>query len=168
MTVVNSKLNAVQAQPSATQNTTFVNCNICKLYTANFSATIINSIVQSASAVEYTTTVLNSSVILNSLINTYYRSSSYPFSIGSSSVTQNCYSESKNVLIISSTNCECAYDTSTLQSKGYLGSDGTVVGIYGGETPFTLVPSVPTVTSSDLKLDNENKQLNVKLTVSPQ
>lgn len=167
MTVVNTKLLNVIANTGATQNTTFVNCNICKLYTANFSATIINSIIQSASAVEYYTTVLNSSVILNSLINTYYRSSSHPFSIGSSSVTQNCYSESQNGMI-SSINCECTYNTSQLQSKGYLGTDGTVVGIYGGETPYTLVPSVPKVTSNDLQLDNEKKELNVKLTVSPQ
>ena len=59
-------------------------------------------------------------------------------------------------------------NASTLQSNGYLGTDGTVVGIDGGDTPFTLVPSVPKVTSSDLQLDNEKKELNVTLTVSPQ
>ena len=59
---------------------------------------------------------------------------------------------------------------SELNSYGYLGTDGTVVGIYGGDTPYTgnLTPSVPKVTSSDLDLDNANKVLNVKLTVSPQ
>ena len=67
-----------------------------------------------------------------------------------------------------STDCECSYNTSTLQSYSYLGTDGTVVGIYGGETPYTLEPTVPKVTDSNLQLDMENKKLNVNLTVSPQ
>ena len=94
---------------------------------------------------------------------TYYLSSgsyysSSQLSIGSSSVKQGCWT----VNYLNDTS------TSNLQSNGYLGTDGTVVGIYGGETPYTLVPSVPKVTSSDLQLDNEKKQLNVTLTVSPQ
>ena len=149
MTVVNTKLHSVQANSGATQNTTFVNCNIAYLNTNNFSGTIINSII-------YDSGTINSTVLLNTL--RHYGN------IGSSSVTQNCYQNSN----FSFNNCECSFDTSTLQSKGYLGTDGTVVGIYGGETPYTLVPSVPKVTSSDLQLDNEKKQLNVTLTVSPQ
>ena len=148
MTVVNTKLYTVTANSGATQNTTFLNCNISYLSTNNFSGTIINSII-------YNSSTINSTVLLNTLRN--YGD------IGSSSVAQNCYKGSFNF-----NDCECSYDTSTLQSKGYLGTDGTVVGIYGGETPFTLVPSVPKVTSSDLQLDNEKKQLNVTLTVSPQ
>lgn len=166
MTVVNTKLYSVLANSGATQNTTFVNCNFYALYTANFSATIINSIIQSISNSSYTSTALNSTVVLNSLINSYSTSSSYPFTIGSSSVTQGCYKvKEQNVVTYS---CECKYDTSTLQSKSYLGSDKTVVGIYGGDTPYTLKPSVPKVTSSSLELDLEKKELNVKLTVSPQ
>lgn len=150
MTVVNTKLNFVKANSGATQNTTFVNCNIYQVYPVNFSGTVINSII-------YYNNQFYSTVFLNTLL---WVSSQ----IGSSSVAQGCYyNESWNM-----NNCECTYSTSQLQSKGYLGTDGTVVGIYGGETPYTLEPSVPKVTSSDLQLDNENKQLNVTLTVSPQ
>ena len=78
---------------------------------------------------------------------------------------QNCY-RGNDVWITDY--CECYQDTNYLQTNNYLGTDGTVVGIYGGDTPFTLEPSVPKVTSSDLDLDNENKVLNVTLTVSPQ
>ena len=92
---------------------------------------------------------LYSSVLLNSCC--------YNGRIGSSSVTQNCYPE---------VNLES--DASYLQSQGYLGTDGTIVGIYGGETPYTLEPTVPKVTDSNLQLDMENKKLNVNLTVSPQ
>ena len=154
MTVVNSKLSKVMASSGATQNTTFVNCNIKGLSSSGFSATIINSIINNSGG------NLNSTVLLNTLINTYYTT------VGSSSVAQNCYYINSSTFM--STDCECSYNTSTLQSYSYLGTDGTVVGIYGGETPYTLEPTVPKVTDSNLQLDMENKKLNVNLTVSPQ
>ncbi len=151
MTVVNTKLNLVQANSGATQNTTFVNCNIRQLYTPNFSGTIINSIIQGR--LNYGQT-LSSTVILNSLYDTY------DLSVGSSSVTQNCYF----IKIFNIFDNSCEYTP----SSSYVGTDGTIVGIYGGETPYTLEPTVPKVTDSNLQLDMENKKLNVNLTVSPQ
>lgn len=166
MTVINTKINIPRANDGATSNTTFVNCNFFNLVTSNFSATIINSIIQSSSASSNVSNILNSSVVLNSIINTYSRYSGCSFSIGNSSVTQNCYKVIDSNLI--NVDCECYYNDSQLQSNGYLGTDGTIVGIYGGDTPYTLEPSVPKVTSSSLDLDLEKKELNVKLTVSPQ
>ena len=166
MTVVNTKLYAVQANSGATNNTTFVNCNIYDLYTSNFAGTIINSIIQSPQNHNGNTNSsysLNSTVLLYSVINQYnrYNGTNYGLTIGSSSVTQNCYFVSTYNYVSSS--CDCN------PSNSYVGADGTIVGIYGGDTPYTgsLTPSVPKVTSSDLDLDNENKVLNVKLTVSP-
>ena len=144
---MNTKLNRVQANSGATQNTTFVNCNIRVLDTSYFSATIINSIINNAG------TIL-STVLLNTVLNTY------SLSVGSSSVTQNCYYVSTYNYI--NNLCECTPNSS------YVGTDGTIVGIYGGETPYTLEPTVPKVTNSNLQLDMENKKLNVNLTVSPQ
>ena len=155
MTVVNTKLYTVQASPGATQNTTFVNCNICGLYTSYFSGTIINSIIQCPNNSQ----TLNSSVILNTLICKTSRLG-YSLTIGASSVTQNCYYTSSAGFV--SESCECN------PSSSYVGTDGIIVGIYGGETPYTLEPTVPKVTNSDLQLDMENKKLNVNLTVSPQ
>ena len=43
--------------------------------------------------------------------------------------------------------------------------DGTVVGAYGGTQPFTLWPELPAVTKHVVKVDAENKKLNVTLTV---
>lgn len=147
MTVVNSKLSKVMASSGATQNTTFVNCNINVLDTNNFSATIINSIINNGGT-------FYSTVLLNTLLNTYFNGNT----IGSSSVAQNCYRSSFKM------DSSCEYTP----SSSYVGTDGTTVGIYGGETPYTLEPSVPKVTNSDLQLDMENKKLNVNLTVSPQ
>lgn len=170
MTVTNTKLLHITAFQGASSNTTFVNCNIQNLHSTYFSGTIINSIIYlSCYYNSYNKADLLSTVLLNSLIYSYNNN----VIIGASSVAQNCYyqrSSVNNGLIDSS--CNCYYSISQLQSMGFLGTDGTVVGIYGGETPYSetdmLVPSVPKVTNSDLQLDNENKQLNVKLTVSPQ
>lgn len=159
MTVVNTKLYFVKANSDATQNTTFVNCNIWGMNCNYFSATVINSILFracSSSGNMYTGEdyiyTLNSTVLLNSLI------INHSITIGSSSVNQNCYFGSYSM----DKSCECTPNSS------YVGTDGTIVGIYGGETPYTLEPTVPKVTDSNLQLDMENKKLNVNLTVSPQ
>ena len=78
--------------------------------------------------------------------------------------TQNCM-ESTNFSINGST-CECNLTTDDLQNASYLGNDGTVVGVYGGTTPFTLVPAVPTVSSYKINVDAANKKLNVNLKVT--
>ena len=171
MTVVNTKLYAVKANTGATQNMTFVNCNINRIYSPNFSGTIINSIInRSLDNGGNWGSQISSTVLLNTLLYTYNSC----VTISTSSVCQNCYKISDyiqidgNYDIIYPSNCECYYGANTLQSKGDLGTDGTVVGVYGGDTPYTLEPSVPKVTSSSLDLDLEKKELNVKLTVSPQ
>ena len=157
MAVINSIVSGLSANSGATNNTTFVNCNLGISNCTHFSATIINSIVNNVGG----PMTLNSTVLVNSLINKYY-SYNYVMSIGTSSVCQGCY-------IVSLSNLDTSF--SSLQTNGYLGTDGTVVGVYGGDTPYDdnmLVPSVPKVTSSDLQLDMEQKKLNVTLTVSPQ
>ncbi|MDE6562014.1 MAG: hypothetical protein K2K75_11590 [Muribaculaceae bacterium] len=63
----------------------------------------------------------------------------------------------------------CEVDESTLKTNNWLGQDGTVVGVYGGEFPFTENPSVPTVDSanSSVEYDTESNKLNVTITVLP-
>lgn len=76
-------------------------------------------------------------------------------------------------------------DASTYQEKGYdndndgwlsvenrknnqyLGNDKTVVGLEGGNTPYTLSPLGPKETSSTVKVSDSDKKLNVSITVSP-
>lgn len=47
----------------------------------------------------------------------------------------------------------------------YLGTDGTEVGIYGGEQPFNLTPSNPQITKFDMTSSAENGKLTVKINV---
>ena len=51
----------------------------------------------------------------------------------------------------------------------YLGTDGTQVGIYGGTTPFTDVPSNPQVVSKEIAAESDaNGKLSVKIRVEAQ
>lgn len=51
----------------------------------------------------------------------------------------------------------------------YLGTDGTQVGIYGGTTPFTDVPSNPQVVSKEIATESDaNGKLSVRIKVEAQ
>ena len=52
-------------------------------------------------------------------------------------------------------------------NKGYICKDGTIVGVEGGKTPYSLTPSGPKETSSTVKVSDSEKKLNVSITVSP-
>lgn len=83
-------------------------------------------------------------------------------------VDQNCYTFTKgdDAADLLDANIECSLPTDSLKEKGYLGTDGTVVGIYGGNLPYTLTPSMPRVTEHNIIVDPEKKTLNVTLKVT--
>lgn len=49
---------------------------------------------------------------------------------------------------------------------GWVGTDGTAVGMYGGTTPFSLEPNAPKVTNYTIGVDTKTHTLNVKMTLS--
>lgn len=53
-----------------------------------------------------------------------------------------------------------------LQTKKYLGTDGTIIGAYGGATPYTLTPDGISIKESILRVDPETRKLNVTLKVA--
>lgn len=70
----------------------------------------------------------------------------------------NCYDMPDNVQDLLDENLECIIEDMT----PYLGTDGTMIGIYGGQwLPFTDTPIVYSV-----DLNNEDSLLNVKITVT--
>lgn len=166
MTVVNSKIYMVNADNATTNDNTFINCNIYNLNTGSLSLTILNSIIQGFKV------YLKANILLNTLITYCSASATVGFYDISTNVLQGCYSYSSYQYLIGET-CDCRFSNTELQTNGYLGTDGTIVGIYGGSTPFpetglSFTPSAPKVTSSKLNLDAEKKELNVNLTVSPE
>jgi hypothetical protein len=53
-----------------------------------------------------------------------------------------------------------------LQTNKYLGTDGTIVGAYGGATPYSLTPDGISIKESVLHVDPETRKLNVTLKVA--
>lgn len=162
--VVNSKIYTLY---SSGTNSTITNCNvyIFRGGDSGFKGMIINSMLYRYYSYNSSYRTIESCVLMNSLINTSSLNyDDYDLEIASSCSCVNCWTGNFSNLIY--TNCECTYSTAQLQSKGYLGTDGNVVGIYGGATPYTLTPSAPKVTDSNLEVDKANKKLNVTLKVS--
>lgn len=76
------------------------------------------------------------------------------------SYKENCYWDGSFVL---DDDLNCSMSDDQLKNAGYLGIDGTVVGVTGGEVPFTLVSPGLQVTEHNLEVDNVERKLKVSL-----
>ena len=131
---------------------TVINCNIAKLFC--LPKVTISSIL---GYVGFTYYAQGQPSLYHTL---YYNS------LPSVAICDSCYDSSVQNGVTWS-NCELS--ESYLLNHNYLGQDGTVIGVYGGEFPFTENPSVPTVDSanSSVEYDAESNKLNVTITVLP-
>lgn len=140
------------------------NCNIGKAYYCPRS--LSSSIIQ-AGTVYGSLSYNGNHIITNSLFPSSTIFNAYQDSIGTNFLLNDCYfddNDGHNSFL--DENLECTID---LAGKGYVGEDGTVIGVYGGYTPYTETPSVPTVdaSKSSVQYDKENNKLNVTITVAP-
>ena len=55
------------------------------------------------------------------------------------------------------------FSDDSLRTAGYIGNDGTVVGITGGECPYTLELAAPHVVDHKVEVDNVNRKMTVTL-----
>lgn len=163
----NTKINTLLPYDYLTGYAHFVNCNI-KEITDNITATFDNCVLRlcrTKSGSNYGVALNN--CILNYCIfptsnNCYHlnignttTSSSYLFYYDDTVKYPNCYQIDIK-----------AFDVVGYGSDSYLGMDGTKVGVYGGQYPFTLNPALPRVTNHSVSVDANTKKLNVKLTVT--
>lgn len=159
--ILNSYISYFRGESGQPNTINMINCNINSVYNYNYyaAATFINSIIN---------TYENNSTFTNCVfINSYYPSN---FVIASSSSVQNCY----NINGVSWTQytedkTKVSYYTISvdwLKENNCLGTDGTIIGMFGGTSPYNLVPNVPTVTESKVTVDMATKKLNVSLKVS--
>ena len=165
MTVMNSIIAYLYSNGVTGNVVTFINCNILSRYSKIAEQTFINCIFGNGgyyynySSYSYE---LTNCTLLNCLYNTY-SSSYYPYNgnVGNS-ILQSCYG------VDNGTNLLTDLSKDALLANGYLGNDGTIVGIYGGNTPFVsdMLPAAPKVTDQSISLDLENKKLNVSLKVT--
>lgn len=130
----------------------YFNCNIQSISATALRGKFTNCIFGSG-----TTYHVSNSFFSNCLFNGGY-------SLDSSSSAKNCWVNSD--FYLDTYTYDCSFGKYDLEDKGYIGTDGTVIGIEGGSAPFTLEPSVPKVTNSTVAYDAANKLLKVNLTVT--
>ena len=143
ISVVNSKIKKITGY---NESASFTNCNIGSV---PFVA-IDNSGPNSGRV--FTNCIINSWGTAATAIKCILRTS------GPAGIISNCYIIPESVL---NGNLDC-----TLTNlNDYLGTDGTVVGIMGGDIPYTLIPVAPHVSEHKIEVDAENQKLNVTLTI---
>lgn len=160
MTVMNSFIDYLHSNGVTGNVVTFINCNIHSRYSKIAEQTFINCIFGYGGYNSTNYYELTNCTLLNCLYNTY---SSLPYnSYVGNSILQSCYGVDNGTSILT------GMSKDDLLANGYLGNDGTIVGIYGGNTPYVvdMLPAAPKVTESSVKLDLENKKLNVSLKVT--
>lgn len=159
LTAKNCKFYRISGQGgTTTASCKFVNCNIYTVNT-NTKAMIVNSIVNQVG--EGTSEYLNTNTIL---VNTLYHSMNGYDPMEKAS-QQDCYSTTET-LITNNNDYECAMTKDQLQAAGYLGVDGTVVGIEGGVNPYSLTLHAPSVTSKGANVDLNNKKVTINVTAT--
>lgn len=164
MTVMNSIIAYLNTNGFTGNVATFINCNILSRYSEIANQTFINCIFGNGgyyynySSYSYE---LTNCTLLNCLYNTYSASSYQNSNVGNS-ILQSCYGVDNGTSLLTDLSKD------VLLANGYLGNDGTIVGINGGNTPFVsdMLPAAPKVTDQSISLDLENKKLNVSLKVT--
>ena len=143
ITVVGSKIWLVHYGTAGEGGSTFLNCNIGSTSSENNG---------------------NNNNFVNCIIGTLYRGvfsnclySDYRSGYGA--VTSNCYQDDFTM----PDNLDSPYTDEELRTKGYLGTDNTVVGITGGQAPFSLVMPVVQVTEHSLEVNQAERKLRVSL-----
>ncbi len=141
--VRNSKIYLLDSSSKMYNSTIFVNCNIYQVNCTNVEGLFINTIINSAHE-----------NFNNSLSKGYYCLSKWEAIYLNGN---NCMNISEDVLDAS---CDLIYF-----KNSYTGEDGTPLGIYGGETTYTLTPTVlPKITYLNTKEDQGIVTVEVRAT----
>ncbi|MDE6511398.1 MAG: hypothetical protein K2L00_04805, partial [Muribaculaceae bacterium] len=143
------KNSKIHTSGSYVYNCTAINCNLYEV--EQYPSVAISCIITTTNGGNSA----NGTKIINSLLDRNITDSR--------ATIENCYIFDGTGLLDENMDC-----TLNLENYGYLGQDGTtVVGIHGGESPFSENPSVPTVdtANSSVKYDSSTNKLNVNITV---
>lgn len=162
LTVLDSKINELYGHAASASAATFVNCNIYSIKNTSqvnaLLATLLNCVIGNTAGERY----YEADCILTNCLSTNSFGAQYLFS---NCTSTNCKQHTS--LALAPETLELVVpQAGQLEQLGYLGTDGTPVGITGGTAPFTLVPSAPRITESVIKVDPETKTLNVNLKVT--
>ena len=158
----------------------FINCSISNLrHTFTRAATYQNCIIggSDVSGVGniYNNTFINT--LLNTVSDTYnprlngsgiYIYTNVASATNTGNVKTNCYESAFTMSYDGLLNNFPIFKITaeTLRENRFLGTDGTVVGAYGGATPYSQQSEGIAIKESILRVDPETKQLNVTLKVA--
>ncbi len=137
----------------------FINCNIRQVNT-NTKALFVNSIINEVG--NGTSNYLGTNVIL---VNTlYHKLNGYDPMEKTSQ--QDCWATTETLINSNSGDIDCNLTTEQRQAAGYLGVDGTVVGVEGGLNPYSLTFHAPSINSSSANVDLTNKKVTINVNVT--
>ena len=153
LTVVSSKIWTVRWGGNTDGAITFNHCNV---YYAQDDETFSESDTRNI----YSNCIIFQalgSTVMNSIIKQVY--SKYSNNRGLKGNIENTFVN--NISFDDKMNCSLTDDS--LHKAGYFGNDGTVVGITGGDIPYTLELAAPHVVDHKVDVDNVNRKMTVTL-----
>ena len=159
-TIKNCKISYAYGQGGQTNSSCkFINCNIRQVDT-NTKAMFVNSIINEVG--NGTDDFLGNNAIL---VNTLYHNMNGYDPMEKTSL-QDCWATTETVISSNNGDMECPMTVEQRQTAGYLGVDGTVVGIEGGVNPFSLTLHAPSINSSSANVDLNNKKVTINVNVT--
>lgn len=159
-TIKNCKINNAYGQGGQTNSSCkFINCNIRQVDT-NTKAMFVNSIINEVG--NGTDSYLGNNAIL---VNTLYHNMNGYDPMEKTSL-QDCWATTETVISSNNGDMECPMTVEQRQTAGYLGVDGTVVGIEGGVNPFSLTIHAPSINSNSANVDLTNKKVTINVNVT--
>lgn len=159
-TIKNCKINNAYGQGGQTNSSCkFINCNIHQVNT-DTKAMFVNSIINEVG--NGTDSYLGNNAIL---VNTLYHNMNGYDPMEKTSL-QDCWATTETVISDNNGDMECPMTVEQRQAAGYLGVDGTVVGIEGGVNPFSLTLHAPSIKSNSTNVDLNNKKVTINVNVT--
>ena len=160
----NCTIQGLSPYPNNTSNNNnnsnkFINCNIQSI-SENTSGIFINSIINNVEP--HSNSYLGERA---TLINTLYHvmNGHNPMD---KTTQQDCWSTTETLIESKEYSGDCLMNAAQLKAAGYLGVDGTVVGIEGGVNPYSLTLHTPSIHSKSTNIDVKNKNVTINVNVT--
>lgn len=167
--VFNSLIQQITPHDYVLGHATFEHCNIKYIYSSAVSSIIATFNSCALVGAFYTQSSYNYPILVGCVLNSCIYSQATTSKQGSSFTSYLYYTSSTTF-----TDCIGVNNNSYLSESNVLSFnntkfmsalDGTKIGAYGGQHPFTLWSELPAVTKHSVKVDAANKKLNVTLTL---
>lgn len=157
LTAKNCKIVNLSGQGGITMaSCKFINCNV-KQINSNTKAMLVNSIINQVG--NGISDYLGENTIL---VNTLFHILNGYDPMEKTS-QQDSWSTTETLINNNSGDIDCTMTAEQLKAAGYLGVDGTVIGIEGGINPYSLTIHAPSINSKNAVVDLNNKKVTINV-----